>query len=365
MTADLISKDNKLRDYKCWKNPKMLKTIWPLAIWLKIVKLALALACFVILIAPFAARGQQAGKQAGQKTAPEQAEPGPGKKPVDYNRFIHKTHLGRIKVPNTNFARDLKCESCHERPSDREIANNIIPTTERNKQLSLKFPGHKACVECHVVQFTSKPQQTCVICHNTEQGLNARPPQRDFPRRYDFNAFFDAKQHELHVTYKLSDGKQMDCAFCHKPTQRALAVTIASHSECYTCHAPGSFNDKAKVKSDCAVCHTQQMLTTPPAPYSDKLASRAYGAKFSHAEHVKFMDCKACHSIQGSYIQYSPSSPRVKQHNTSAQTGGRGCFSCHDGKQRYGRTVFSGDDASACVKCHNVAGDIKVLRIRG
>ncbi|MGH9753686.1 MAG: hypothetical protein ACREA2_12970, partial [Blastocatellia bacterium] len=180
----------------------MLKTIWPQTTWLKMVKLALTLACLAILIAPFAARGQQSGKQAGKKTEPAQATPSPVKKPVDYNRFIHQTHLGRIKVPNTNFARDLKCESCHERPSAREIENNIIQTTARNIELSLKFPGHKACVECHIVQFTSKPQQTCVICHNTEQGLTARPPQRDFPQRYDFNAFFDTKQHELHVGYK-------------------------------------------------------------------------------------------------------------------------------------------------------------------
>jgi cytochrome c7-like protein len=350
----------------------MQKPIWPLKNWLKIVKLALALACFATLLVPFAARGQQSGKQSGAKKTPAQpdtpatVDPPPVKKPVDYNRFTHETHLGRIKVPNTNFARDLKCESCHERPTERDIANNIVASTDRNVQLKLKFPGHKACVECHVVQFTSKPQQTCVICHNTQQGLNARPPQRDFPLRYDFNAFFDAKQHELHVTYKLSDGKQMDCAFCHKPTQKALAVTIASHPECYVCHTPGSFDEKAKVKGNCMVCHTQRIVDPKPMPYDAKLASRAYGAKFSHAEHVKFMDCRACHTLQGGYNQYSPSSPAVKQHNTSAQAGGRGCFTCHDGKQHYGRAVFSGDEAKSCGRCHNIKGaDIKVFSARG
>jgi hypothetical protein len=346
----------------------MLKTILPLANWLKVVKLVLALACFAILVAPFAARGQQAGKQSGEKTTPAPVQPPAVKKPVDYNRFTHQTHLGRIKVPNTNFARDLKCESCHERPSDREIASNIVPTTDRNKQLSLKFPGHKACVECHVVQFTTKPQQTCVICHNTQQGLIARPPQRDFPQRYDFNAFFDAKQHGLHVTYKLSDGKQMECAFCHKPTQKTLAVTIGSHPECYVCHTPGSFDEKAKVKSNCVICHTQRLVDTQPEIFDAKLSSRAYGAKFSHDEHFKKykVDCRDCHSIDGGYNQISPSSPRVKEHNTSAQTGGRGCFSCHDGKQHYGRTVFSGDDAPSCKKCHDLkAADIKVFKVRG
>jgi hypothetical protein len=111
----------------------------------------------------------------------------------------------------------------------------------------------------------------------------------------------------------------MDCAYCHKPTQKTLAVTIPSHPECYECHAPGSFDEKAKVKGDCVVCHTQRLVDIQPEAYDAKLASRAYGAKFSHTEHVKFMDCKACHSIQGGYNQYSPSSPSVKQHNTSTQ----------------------------------------------
>ncbi len=351
----------------CWKNPKMIKTILPLTISIKRLKIALALGLFALcgfFAGPFDASGQS-NKKSGKQSAPATTEqPQAKQQPVDYNKFTHESHIGRIKVPNTNFARDLKCDNCHERPNDTQIASSIIATTDRNKQLSLKFPGHKACVECHVVQFTSKPQQTCVICHNSDQGLNARPPQRDFPQRYDFNAFFDAKQHELHVTYKLSDGKPLECAYCHKPTQKTLAVTIPSHSECYTCHAPGSFDDKAKAKSDCTVCHTER-LTSPPPPYSAKLESRAYGAKFSHVEHLKFMDCKVCHSIQGAYIQYSPSSPSVKQHNTTSQSGGRGCFSCHDGKQRFGRTVFSGDDAQSCGKCHNMKGEVKVFKVRG
>src|SRR5689334_136951 len=152
----------------CWKNPNMLKNIWPLTGWLKRVKIALALgglALCAILMNPFAARGQQ------HSPAAQPAKQAPTKTTIDYSRFTHQTHQGLVKVPNTNFARDLKCDSCHERPGQREISTGIVGTTARNKNLSLKFPGHKACVECHVVQFTSKPQQTCVICHNTEQGL--------------------------------------------------------------------------------------------------------------------------------------------------------------------------------------------------
>src|SRR6266498_4039357 len=88
---------------------KMLKTIWPLANWLKIVKLALALTCFAILVAPFAARGQQAGKQSGDKTPPAPVQPPPVKKPVDFFLFSHGSHRGRIYFPTRRSARGVTC----------------------------------------------------------------------------------------------------------------------------------------------------------------------------------------------------------------------------------------------------------------
>ncbi len=351
----------------------MFKTIWPTTTWLKRVKIALAFGCVVlcaIMLDPFAARGQQnkqSRKQAGKQAAP--AQESPEKKPVDYNRFTHQSHLGQIKVPNTNFARELKCESCHERPDAREIASNIVATTDRNKQFSLKFPGHKACVECHVVQFTSKPQQTCVICHNTQQGLNARPPQRDFPQRYDFNTLFDEKQHDLHRTYLLpNNGQKLDCVFCHQQTARPAFLTIASHPECYVCHSPKSGDEKGSKKSDCVFCHTER--TANIKPFSAKYVSLAYGAKFTHKAHVGYVngDCSACHTITGGYNRPAPVTIRVKEHATSpAERNGRGCFSCHDGGVHYGRKVFSGEPGSdgggSCNRCHN--DNLKVFPTSG
>jgi hypothetical protein len=312
---------------------------------------------------PFYARGQQGRQQAFP------APPPAAQQPVDYGRFTHATHQGLVKVPNTNFARELKCDSCHERLSPRELAGGIVATTDRNKQLSLKFPGHKACVECHIVQFTSRPPQTCTICHNTQQGLNARPPQRDFPQRSDFNAFFDAKQHESHVTYVLpGNGQRLDCAFCHKQTTKPSFLTIASHPECYVCHSPKSGDQKGSQKSDCAVCHTE--TATGVQPFSAKYASRAYGAQFTHKTHVAYVngDCSACHTISGGYNRPTPTSIRIRQHLNPNERSGRGCFSCHDGGVHYGRKVFSGEPGSegggSCIKCHT-RDDFKVIPTAG
>lgn len=331
----------------------------------------LTLSAFVLI--PFAARGQQSKQISPAQTVPA----APPQSSVNYERFTHQSHTGVVKVPGTNQAHELKCDSCHDQ---RDLMKNLVPTTERNKQLRLKFPGHKACVECHIQQFTAKPQQTCNICHETKQGqnagqtigqtigLSARPPQRDFARRYDFNAFFDAKQHELHVKYNLPTGQKTDCNFCHVQNTKPAVLNIASHPECYACHSPNSGDAKAAQKSGCIVCHTQ--TATNVQPFSAKYTSRAYGALFTHKEHVGYTkgNCYECHTINGAYNQTSPASLKVKQHVTPDQRGGKGCFSCHDGGQHLGRTVFSGEPGSAgggsCTRCHT-REDFKVLPSSG
>jgi hypothetical protein len=337
--------------------------------WTQKLKLAFVFGCLFVCAGawqPFATRGQQSAQQPTKPVATNQSAAQTSK---DYGKFTHQSHLGTINVPGTNHARILKCDSCHER---RDMMPELVPTTARNKQLALKFPGHKACFECHAPQFTANPPQTCSICHNSQAGqtagLTARPPQRDFPRRYDFNAFFDARQHELHVKYALPNGQKTDCNFCHKQDAKPAVLTIASHPECYACHAPTSGDKLASQKSDCQVCHTQMAANVQP--FAAKYTSRAYGARFTHKEHVSYVnnDCYACHTINGGYNQSSPGSLRIKQHVTPNQRGGRGCFSCHDGGTHYGRTVFSGEydnpGGAACQRCHT-REDFKVFPSSG
>ena len=315
--------------------------MWLQRIKITFVLLSVALSAAVVLSLPPRGAGQEKTK-------------------VDYNHFTHKTHTGKVKVSAGGQTRELKCDSCHERQPTRDFlpmaaatTKPIVATTERNKNLQLKFPGHQACVDCHVIQFTSRPLQTCTICHNQDQGLSANPPQRDFPARKDYNAYFDRKQHADHVNkYALADGQKLDCGYCHKATAKQVAFTIPSHPTCYVCHAPESSDSKASLKSDCGVCH--KVVASAEPPFSDKYQSRAYGAAFSHQTHVKYAgeSCNYCHTIDGDYNQPAPSKLQVKEHLTLAQRSGRGCFSCHDGGTHFGRQAFSGEDTNTCAKCH-------------
>ncbi len=273
----------------------------------------------------------------------------------DYDHFAHQTHVGTVKIPGSLETRDLKCDSCHEQRVLRSTAIRLVATTERNQRLQVDFPGHRACVECHIAQIVKR--QTCSICHSLKEGLTSSPRLRDFPARQDYNSYFDGKQHADHVNqYGLSDGRKLDCVYCHKPTSKQAALAVPSHPECYVCHAPGSSDAKASLKAGCFVCHTQ--MVNRAEPFLRRYASRAYGASFSHRTHVAYagQKCDTCHTIEGRYSQPlpAPRKLRVKEHLSPGERSGRGCFSCHDGATHYGRAVFSGEDASSCVKCHKM-----------
>ena len=274
-------------------------------------------------------------------------------KKTDYSRFTHKTHSGDVRIPDSQETQELKCDSCHERRVSGAPANRSVATTEHNDRLQVNYPGHSACVECHITQFTAR--QTCAICHSQE--LSSLPPQRDFPARHDYNAYFDGQQHVDHLNkYPLPDGAKLDCGYCHKPTVKQMARSIASHQECYVCHAPGSGDAKASLKAGCGVCHRPSTVEKEIEPFSSKYKSRAYGALFSHQTHISYAGgkCDECHTIEGRYNQPlpAPGKIRVKNHLSTGERSGRGCFSCHDGGTHDGRAVFSGEDAGACVKCH-------------
>jgi hypothetical protein len=327
--------------------------------WIQRLKILLVL-CGMVSLAPMMwLRPSSLAAAEPAQTAPAAQTAQPAVK-KDYNgKFTHQSHTGTVKVLGTNQTRELKCDYCHERTPVRSA---LAPAPPRNEKIQLDFPPHRSCIECHVVQFTAKTPETCGICHQRDKGMTARPPQRDFPVRYDYNLYFDTKQHEAHIGYKFTDGKALDCAFCHQPTERKVGRVVAQHPECYACHTPNSGDQKAQMKSDCIVCHTQ-MIPTPPPPRVYR--SVAYGAKFSHQTHADYVQgrCDVCHTVTGGYNQPAPkpATIRIREHVRDRERSGKGCFSCHDGGSHSGvnggRPVFSGEygpnNSGSCVKCHS------------
>ncbi|MBV8859915.1 MAG: cytochrome c3 family protein [Acidobacteria bacterium] len=217
----------------------------------------------------------------------------------------------------------LGCASCHERPD-----NSPTP----------RWPGHKACTDCHVQQFVTQGGQLCLICHANVEGNN--PPLKAFPGLSGFNMRFDHARHSEGGA-RPAEG----CASCHRPARRGVALTIPAgapaHENCYSCHTPQARGSAGDIAS-CATCHTQGGYRRTPSN------ARAYSVSFSHATHGarQGMRCDDCHQVRAGAGQgRQVASPQPTQHFGSARA--QSCMTCHNN-----RRAFGGDDFADCKRCH-------------
>jgi len=221
----------------------------------------------------------------------------------------------------------LGCNDCHQRND-----NSIRPTR----------PGHPACVNCHTNQFVTPVAQLCQICHTDVSG--APPPMKPFPTDFkeSFNVKFDHSQHNTGAARP-----KAGCASCHdRPANRAglaIPTSINAHTECYTCHTPGSKSAAGRDLASCNVCHDMKAFRRTPT------TSRAFSESFSHAQHGarQHLECAACHSLTAGAAQgRQVSSTRSGQHFPSG--AGQNCSTCHNGKRSFGGDLGFKD----CDKCH-------------
>jgi c(7)-type cytochrome triheme protein len=217
----------------------------------------------------------------------------------------------------------LACASCHERPD-----NSPAP----------RWPGHKACIDCHAQNFVMRGGQICMNCHSTLEGNN--PPLKAFPGLTGFNMRFDHARH-MAGGARPAEG----CASCHRPLRRGVALSIPAgapaHSNCYSCHTPDSRGSAGDIAS-CSTCHAQGGYRRTPTN------ARAYSVSFSHAAHGarQGLRCDACHQVRAGAGQgRQVTSPRPTQHFGSARA--QTCMTCHNN-----RRAFGGDDFADCKRCH-------------
>lgn len=240
---------------------------------------------------------------------------------ADYSKFLHGSQQHR----------SLACTSCHQRAD-----NSATP----------RFPGHRACTDCHRGQFTTPAIPMCLICHTDTQSNN--PPLKNFPTSFNepFNVKFDHAQHNTGAA-RPPNG----CLSCHSmPVARRAGLSIpanlAAHNNCYSCHTPTSKSSSGREIASCGVCHDQKSYR----PTSTN--ARAYRYAFSHADHGsrQRLSCTSCHRLTAGAPQTRQvSATRAAQHftNTRAQT----CATCHNGRRTFGGDLGFGD----CKRCHSGA----------
>ena len=273
--------------------------------------------CVVIIFAAVLAATSAASMLAQKRQA---AGGGVAKRESLASTFQQPPTGGRFNHQSSKHSQ-IKCDQCHARRADA-----VKPV----------MPGHRACISCHIKEFTSTQFGICANCH---EGIKAvQPKVLEFPERQTFGTEFS---HKTHATY-VSGERRADCASCHAAA--GARETYPAHRECYVCHkAPELVKAGEKVGgASCGECHTLKGNKNPPS-----VMSRAYNFRFTHQVHAERekINCTECHDVLGIGAQTAQVSiPQVKQH---LGAGFHSCGACHNG-----RRAFSGDAQGNCARCH-------------
>lgn len=230
----------------------------------------------------------------------------------DYSRFSHS-------VPEHD---KIECDSCHKRESN---------------SLALKYPGHDACISCHLNEYTNPQSGICAVCHDDLQQVPAT--MKSFPVRFNegFNMKFDHAAHE-----RGAGRPAAGCATCHQPrgAGKTIPAGINTHATCFTCHTPES-----NIGS-CNYCHEM-------APYQRTVpSSKLFKAVFSHKDHTfrQGVNCADCHTVKAGAPQSKQvGAPVPVQHFSSG--GAISCRTCHNGSRAFGEENFTN-----CQRCHQGGG---------
>ena len=216
---------------------------------------------------------------------------------------------------------EIKCDQCHTRRADA---------------LKPVMPGHRACIACHIKEFTSTSFGVCANCH---EGITAvQPKVLAFPERQSFGTEFS---HKTHVTYQ-SGERRAECSDCH--TVQGQRASFPGHRECYVCHkAPEQVKAGERVGgASCGECHTTTGDKTPPS-----VMSGAYKFRFTHQVHVQRegINCSECHSVLTGGAEAQVSLPALREHRGG---GYKSCGGCHNGRRAFGGEIVN----NACARCH-------------
>ena len=195
---------------------------------------------------------------------PARVEPEPAAEPfaaepqgTDFSKFGHT---------NPQHAR-LPCLLCHQRTD-----NAARP----------RRPGHTPCSGCHAQQFADQSSPICTICHTSPP----TPALKGFPSLRSFNVRFD------HATHTGAGARPADCATCHRPERRGVALSIpagaGAHTTCFQCHTPRAQGRAGQDISSCGACHRLGRYARTST------AAAAYRVNFSHsAQPSPFAACAA------------------------------------------------------------------------
>jgi hypothetical protein len=214
------------------------------------------------------------------------------------------------------------CDTCHLREGNETVTT---------------FPGHQACIGCHIADFTVTQSDLCWTCHKLP--LNSNADTRPFPQLSQFGLRSFSHRDHLNPAKLSKESKVPTCEFCHKFDSSENKAGFPSHPQCYACHA----HEPEAKKGACDTCHAAPDVSLKYATETGR-ATTEY--RFYHGNHFKVASiqrvCSKCHTTNPAaapnevdVLQFEPIPDKIAHNSSCWQSG------CHVSKNE-----------QRCSKCH-------------
>jgi hypothetical protein len=274
--------------------------------------------------------------KADASASPLQAYPERGSTQTLASSFSHRLHLDAPRMEAATGAH-VACKDCHVRDQSRDP----LPS------------GHAACARCHEQNAKVKaslPMARCEGCH-VQRGVELHRGRKFITGDLKF-------AHATHETDR--EGAPVACTTCHVNVADASSrddMAVPAMERCAQCHEDARRSPDRVRMSQCAVCHSQIDIGSPPTSHmvsgarpadhtlefrrhhGDAAAGRDANCRFCHTEvaGVAGDTCFQCHQVM------RPQDHNVmfrEDHGRDAEADGSRCATCHQ--------------PETCTACHSV-----------
>ncbi len=292
--------------------------------------------------------------------------------------------LGDSTTLHGAFTGARACLSCHTEHAGRSGELTRIGDQGAHDRFGFSLAAHRRtaagaafnCSDCHSQDTWRFEPSRCVSCHRDYQAdfvaAHLRRWGEDCSACHDGVDRFSTDRFDHDTTSFLLEGahRKVSCEECHTAV-RGLGAFADAPKDCHGCHEQDDTH-KGEYGNDCSGCHSTDTWKNAKVNGSPAVHEKLGFSLTAHRKTSagKAFTCRDCHT-GGSFRQaattcidcHRKEDPRFMARHQ--QDFGDDCRGCHDGKDRYGKGVFSHDSTRmpldgahqriGCGECHEGA----------
>ncbi|GEM_PF-230901 len=220
-----------------------------------------------------------------------------------------------------------------------EYKLEILRHSSENPKYAAKLVPNETCLFCHTDSYNQKIRKETIMkiiftMRNVDKIKN--PDFRTSKGMPDILVDNVSEKAGIDPKHKTHQDKGLNCVDCHLGVAHGgQPVNKPKKQSCFDCHEKMK-SPKTPDNYDCKSCHRtdESMIPKSAITYGKGKTS----VNFAHDTHAMISSCKDCHP------KVFPMQKGLTKMTFEDHSGGKACFSCHNGKKAFSWT--------SCESCH-------------